>query len=277
MRLLSHSIALTAALVAGTSVNGSPIPIESTAGKVLAFYQVEEFLSDTGAQVEATLKNRKRDLALTKERATEILGYAQRIYRKRNLFSVFRVAYPKVATRATLEPLYQWMLSARGLKLRQGYTQLYKTNEAQWRDFYEHEAATLLRPNRKNALQTFIKSTELTQLLASKRIGADYAVEMALQSYAPAGQRETAAAIKSRLRTRRNGYVDNGQEQAMILATSLTRDLKNEEIDDASRFATSAVGQAATQAFIKALDFTMESAAATLASTIGARSKENVQ
>ena len=53
-----------------------------------------------------------------------------------------------------------------------------------------------------------------------------------------------------------------------IVRDALSKTLKNEEVDDLSKFATSATGQAATQAYLKALDLTLESAANTLASEI---------
>ncbi len=240
----------------------------ATVEKVLDFYHTEDFLDDCLKHVEDAVDRRKKEVTIDEATAKRLKDVAGRIYVKKNLYNVFKVAYSKQTTLENMTALWDWMNSPRGLALRKAYNDQYKEKSSykDWKAYYDKEAKNILKPNRQNALNTFITSNEQWELATAKILGGDFAAWWSTNQLET--QKETLKYVKNKIKPRKTGYIEAAREYFGIYDFALLRDLKNEEIDELSKFASTAFGQGAAKAYRTALEQTMESAGKTLASEI---------
>ena len=249
----------------------APAQAGATVEKVLDFYHTEDFLDDCLKHVEDALERRKKELAVDDAAAKRLKDVAARIYVKRNLYDVFKVAYAKQTTLENMTALWEWMNSPIGLLLRKAYSDHYKTPYKSWKAYYDKESTNVLKPNRKNALNTLLVSSGQNELAITKILGADFAVWWALNAIQP--QPETLRYIRSKITPRRTRYIEPARAYYEIFDAALLRDLKNEQIDELTRFSTSVIGQGADKAYRAALEMTLDSAAKTLGSQLAKGTK----
>jgi hypothetical protein len=245
----------------------------ATVEKVLDFYHTTEFRDDCLHHVEEAVDRRRKEVQMDDDLAKRIKDVAARIYVKKNLYDVFKVAYAKQTTLENMTALWDWMNSPRGISLKKAYDQHYggKGNYKEWKAYYDKEAGIVLKPNRKNAINTYITANEQADYEINKILGGDFAVWWTANQMS--AQKEPIKYIKSKIKPRRTGYLEAAREYFGIYDFSLLRDLRNEEIDDISRFASTVVGQGASKAYANALEQTMDSAAKTLANEIAKGTK----
>ncbi len=259
LRILSSVAAWTLLCAAG------PAP---TVEKVLDFYKTDEFLGDSFKYVQEAIDRRKKDVTIDPALIKRINDLGPRIYTKKNLLDVFKIAYAKNTTMESMTSLYAWQNTPNGLMLRKAYAEHFKGNAASWKKYYDKESPKVLKPNRRNALTTFITSTEQWELYTTKVLGGDFTIWHVLNTIAPANAKETIKSFKEKLKPRKSGFIEPGKEWFLVFDFALLRDVKNEEIDEMSKFPLTVPGQASTKAYRFALEQTFESAAKTLANEI---------
>lgn len=244
----------------------------ATVEKVLDFYRTEEFLDDCLHHVEEAIDRRKKELSFDDALAKRMKDVAARIYVKKNLFNVFKVAYAKATTLENMTALWDWMNSPRGLLLKRAYGQQYENKRYKdWKAYFDKESPTLLKPNRKNAITTFQSTFELWELETTKVLGSDFAVWWTINQ--SSAHKESLRFIKNKIKQRKQGFIEPARTYYDVFDFSLLRDLKNDEIDELSKFASTVVGQSATKAFRTALEQTLENAGKTLANEIAKGTK----
>lgn len=270
--MLALFIALASLPAYGDALKKAPTS-GATVEKVLAFYHTEDFLDDCLKHIEDAVERRQKEVTIEDATARRIKDVAARIYVKKNLYDVFKVAYAKQTTLENMTALWDWMNSPRGLMLRRAYNDHYKGKASfkDWKAFYDKDSKTLLKPNRKNAITTFVTATEQWELGTTKVLGSDFAVWWTTNQLSP--QKETLSYIKGKIKIRKPGYIEPAREYFMIYDFALLRALKNEDIDEISKFSSTVIGQGAAKAYRAALEQTLESAAKTLASEIGKGTK----
>lgn len=261
------SSCLCLALVSG-AVPARAASSKPTVEGVLEAFQTQKLLEEFGfASVEQAVK--RHSPKIRPARAKQILDLARRIYPGKNLYDVFKVAYSKQITLENMTATYKWLATPDGIKFRrasQGYFDVPGTKERL--AYFTATGKALLKPNRKNAFDTFNKTTQPAELVGSLMFGGDYAVRKALEVYKPEAERETDAQIRDHVNVKRDGYVAIGREADDVVASYLFRDLKNAEVDVVTKFFASVPGEAHVKAYRAALDGTLKSAASTLATQL---------
>jgi hypothetical protein len=235
---------------------------------VMAYYHTEQFLNDQLDLLEAALEKRQKEYPVDKKQADRIATLARRIYKPYNLSAAFKTAFARQVKPATLEALHAWQLSVSGIKLRQGLEGLYAVPPATWQGYFDKEKDRILKPNRKNALETFLRNWGQPELAAQKLLGADYAVALALDAMLPEPEQDGARNVKKRIGLRRTAYIGSAAEPLRVANFYMLRAVKNAEIDEMSKFGASTVAADARRAYLKALALTLESAASTLVSEL---------
>ena len=261
---VGHAAAPKPTVSNGATLETPPAP-GATVDKVLAFYQTEDFLDDLYSHLKDAAERRRQETGLDPGAAQRMLVLGERIYRKKNLYDVFKVAYAKATTLENMQTLFKWMNTPRGIALRQGIQRAYELGGFRaWHALYQREMKTAINKNRQNALTTFSTSFEDWELAISKKLGADYAISLAANTTATPAGKETLLALKKRISERRPGYIEDARLYYKVFDYVALRTMKNEEIDELSKFASTPAGQEATRAYREALEATMESAAKTL-------------
>ena len=248
-------------LKCGEPLYGAP---QSMADGALAFYQTESLLKNAFDKFEDALARHRKEEGVTETQLRGLSLIGKRIYQGKNLLKVFTEAYAKVMPVRDLNDLVMWQKTPIALKLAQGVLNLSRAPERKISDYFKKNSPTLLRPNRKNALNTFFKAFEQSVTDASLEAGVDIGVKLGLSGYASASDREKIAQIAEKTEGWKDGY--QGLNQSKWVATNffMLKDMRNDEIDEVSKFAMSITGQAHTQAYIKAMDATFLAAGRTL-------------
>lgn len=241
---------------------------EASVEKVLAFYHVEKLLAASLDDVKAALAKRRKEITIADQRTARIELLAGRIYRPKNLMKVFKVAYAKSTTLESMTALYKWTNTVKGIKLRSALDAAHAASPATRQAYFDKEKGTVLKPNRKNAITTYIQSSDQVTWHVRAKAGAELAIFKALNAFLSAGTRESEQALKEKADGRGEGHQEDAKLKALIFDFYTFKDSKNAEIDEFTKFFASAVGQANTKALLKALDITMDRAASTLAAEI---------
>lgn len=258
MKLLLASAFAFAALPAAAA------PSKPTVDAVLEFFHTEEYLEDVVKCMDDSLARRRKEVPIPDKQMQNITSLSHRIYPASNLYKTFKVAYTKATTIENLTAVYNWMNTPKGIKFRQGFSAAYKATAAQREAYYKKQSKLLLKPNRNNALLTFITNWEQDGLEALVKSECDYGVLMGLNAYLPPESRDKTKYLKDKVVKKRPGYLEQSREGLLIFDFYLLKEMKNEEVDDLSKFATSATGQGHAKAYGKAMEVTLDGAAKTL-------------
>ncbi len=248
-------------------LSASPVmakPSKPTVDYVLEYFHVEDFLRDTEKCVDDALARRKKEITLTDAKIDTIQNLTHRIYPAGNLYKVFKTAYAKQITLENLTGVYTWTTTVKGIKFRQALTSFNKTTPDERKSYFDKQSPVFLKPNRRNAIATFITDFEQDQLWALMQQKCDLGVVVGLNAYAPEKERDSMKYMKDKMAKKQPGYIGAARTLYMTFDFFAFKDMKNEEIDELSKFATSAVGQAHTKAMTKALEGTLDGAAKTL-------------
>lgn len=239
-------------LVASTVFAASP-----TVEQVLDYYHTREFLDQAMNQMEEALQRRRKETTVAEPLAVQMMAMARKIYRPDNLMEVFKVAYAKAISLEQMQAVAAWQVSVKGLILRRGINDFYtKRNPA------PPPEGTV---NRRNAISTFVMANELDDLFMALMLGADWGVWMAIEASQPPQNRESVKFITEKIKARKTGYSATARAKAANYSVEILKKLKNDEIDELSKFASSPAGQGSTRAYRRALELTMERAGQTLA------------
>lgn len=228
--------------------------------KVLGYYHTDVFLDQAMGHVEEALKRRRKEITVPDARGNEILATARKIYKGANLFGVFKVAYAKAITLEQMTALAAWQVGIKGLMLKRGIDAYYGKGKK--------TPPPETKPNRRNAINTYVAAHELVDLHTAFMLGADLGIWMALDAYQPRDSRDTVKFMKEKIKARKTGYNEPARAKVYDVSVEVLKGMKNEEIDEVSKFASSANGQAASRAYRRALELTMERAGETLTAQI---------
>lgn len=235
-----------------------------SAEHVLRFYQTEEVLGSVSLRFEDALNRHRQDDGVTPMQLRGLALIGKKIYQAPNLFKVFVEAYALVISIHDMRDLLAWQKTPLGLRFRQGLKEFFTTPESKIDRFLKKNSLQNLKANRKNTLNTFFKALEQDQIYVNLESGADLGVLLGLSGYAPESDREKVDKIVAQAQGRRLGFSGKSQELWLRQNFFALKDLRNDEIDQVSKFAMSAAGQGHMQAYLKALEVTLTAAAKTL-------------
>ena len=239
-------------------------PSKPTVEAVLEFFHTEDYLEGTVKCMDDALARRKKEVPITDQQMQNLTSLSHRIYPASNLYKSFKLAYTKATTIENLTAVYNWMNTPKGLKFGTGFNNAYKATPAQRESYHKKQSPVLLKPNRQNALGTFITNWQQDGLEALTQTQCDFGVLMGMNGYQPAASRDKTRYLKEKVVRKRSGFIEKAREQLIIFDFYLLKEMKNEEVDDLSKFATSSVGQGHAKAYGKAMEIVLDGAAKTL-------------
>jgi hypothetical protein len=231
---------------------------------VLDFHQVEKILARAVPDIEAAMAKRKKEVTVPASHEKRVLELARRIYPARNLYKTLQVAYTKAITLENLESHYKWQTGPKGIKMRRALEDGWAVGPADHLKYVNGEGTIVLKANRKNALESFVREWQLDLVGATVKGGADFAVFVGLNASVPIDNRDSRTYLKDKIDPRITGYRPEVGVGFGNLSAYAFREMKNAEIDDFVSYGTTSVAQAHTKALIKAIGSTMDAAASTL-------------
>lgn len=231
---------------------------EPSVENVLEYYHCPEFLAQAQQQIEQSIERLRKDESMTPTQSAQVLRLAARIYRGDNLMKVFKFAYGRALNLEALQGLAAWQASPKGRVFGTAIHSYYTTKP------HKRQKPPKLDPNRLNSLNTYLTTNTLVDLWLTFQKGADYGVLLALDTYRPQKERIGQKLIKERINKPNDASIDLAKSAAMSWSNSILAPLSTEDIDEISRFAHGVDGQASIEAFRRALEQTLERAAATL-------------
>jgi hypothetical protein len=262
MRLLTLlAIVSIVALDAGPA---AAEPTKPTVDLVLEILHVEDYLGDVIPAFEAAVARRKKENPISETQKTMLLSLGRRIYPPKNLMKVFKPAYAKAMTPEALTALYAFLNTPTGIKLRQGYAAAYRVKSKARQAYFDSESGSVLKPNRRNALTTYITEWQQDLLHGMMAASLDFGVAMGLNPYQPATAREKPKDMKDKYAQRRASYQGEGRNAFMVLDFYILQEAKNEEIDEMSKFASTNPAKVHTQAMIKGMEAALNGGAVTM-------------
>lgn len=234
------------------------------AEKVLRSYHIDAMLGSVYERLEDALTRHQADKGVTETQLRGVALLGKRIYQPQNMLTIVAEAYTKIISAADLRTLLAWQKTPLGMRYGQAQKTFLQTPVAQISAYYQQESPALLRPNRRNALNTYSRALEQDQLHASLEAGAELGVELGLSGYMSPAARENTVKIAAHSQSMKIGFLGKNQGKALSQNFFLLKDMRNDEIDEISKWAMSVAGQNHTRALIKALDATLLAAAKTL-------------
>lgn len=239
-------------------------PANPTVDKLLDFWQTEGFLDRAATDFQDAVARRRKDVVVTDAQAQALQGLGKRIYPGKNLLRVFKANYTRAITSSAVAALSAWTRTSNGMRLGNGLAAAYKIDAAARQQKFDADSAAF-KANRKNVLHTFLIEWQHDDAYALMQAGLDFGVAMALNTIQPQAARETTKYLKEKAMSHRTGYLPDGRKAALTLDYNALAELKDEDIDELSRFAVTPPAQAHVKAFAKALEATLDGAAVTLA------------
>jgi hypothetical protein len=235
-----------------------------SAEHLLRIYRSEDLLGSVYGRFENALNRHRQDDGVTEMQLRGLALIARKIYQAPNLNKIFVEAYALLISIHDVKDTLDWQKSPLGLRLSHGLKDFFTTPSSKIDRYFKKNSLDTLKPNRKNALNTFFKAHEQDQIYVNLESGADLGVALGLSGYTPEKEREKVEKIATQVQDRRLGFSGKSQKDWLTQNAYVLKDLRNDEIDHISKFAMSAPGQGHTKAFLKALEVTLTAAAKTL-------------
>jgi hypothetical protein len=260
-------IALISALVANMLLTSATFADDkqlAEAGKILEFYRTEDLLEEAMPCMEKHLVSLKKDLNLTQAQQNQVKSLIKRIYPAKNMYKLFKEIFAANFTSEKVSAKLSFINSATGIKLRQAYALSSTTPYAVRKDFYDRNEKTLFTVNRRNVVMTFITSSEQDRAFAALESRCYLALNLARNAYMGAAKRVSIRQLKDAANKRESSYVESARKKYEIFDFFLFKDFELKDIDDLTKYYSSADGQVFTKAYKKSIYDTMESAANTL-------------
>jgi len=232
--------------------------------KILEFYRTETFLEEALPCMERHLALLKKDLNLSAAQQNQVKSLIKRIFPAKNMYKLFKEIFATNFTKDKAATNLDFVKSAAGIKLRQAYALAATTPPAARKDFFDRLEKTLLTSNRRNALMSFITSSEQDRTLAALESRCYLALNLARNAYIGTAKRVSNRQLKDAANKRETSYIEAARKKYEIYDFFLFKDHEMSEIDFLTKYYSSADGQAFTKAYKKTLYATMESAANTL-------------
>jgi hypothetical protein len=242
-----------------------PAAVES----VLSHYHTRQFLADVLPLVEKALSERSEWTDLPGVHVTLIQILVKSNFKVAPIYELFKTSYAKTIDAKTLEELQAWFDSPTGRKLPAAYDALYSADDGAIADFYGKKSGNPVFAVQSEAAATLATASAMDRMLAAKRLGADLAVQTAINSLPEKTQKESFSAMKGRVQIQRAAYLKAAKDHERAAAFMLMRGFSADEVKDLVRFASSATGKAAAEAYLKALEETVDQAAEGLANDVG--------
>jgi hypothetical protein len=177
---------------------------------------------------------------------------------------IFKPAYTKAMTQEGLNALYTFLNTPAGIHLRQGYAAAYRVKSKARQAYFDAESTAVLKPNRRNAISSFITEWQQDLLYSTMAAGLDLTVTMGLNPFQPAASREKPKDMRDKAAVRRATYMDEGRSAFLVQDFYLLKEVKNEDIDEMTKFATTNPAKVHTKAMIKAMEATLDGGAVTM-------------
>ena len=260
-------IALLGALFANTlftSVGLADDKQLAEATKILEFYRTEDFLEEAMPCMEKHLLLLKKDLNLSQAQQNQVKSLIKRIYPAKNMYKIFKEIFATNFTSEKVATKLTFVNSAGGIKLRQAYALSSNTPPATRKDFFDRNEKTLFTVNRRNVVMTFITSAEQDRAFAALESRCYLALTLARNAYVGATKRVSIRQLKDAANKREPSYIEAARKKYEVFDFFLFKDYELKEIDDLTKYYSSADGQVFTKAYKKTIYDTMESAANTL-------------
>jgi hypothetical protein len=234
------------------------------ATKILELYRTEDFLEEVMPCMERHLNLLKKDLNLTTAQQNQVSSLIKRIYPAKNMYKLFKEIFAANFSEDKVERKLAFINSAQGIKLRQAYALSATTPASVRKEFFDRNEKTLLTVNRRNAIMTFITSSEQDRAFAALESRCYLALTLARNAYVGAKKRLSNRQLKETANKREPSYIEAARKKYEIFDFFLFKDSEMKEIDDLTRYYSSPDGQIFTKAYKKTIYGTMESAANTL-------------
>ena len=235
-----------------------------SAEHLLRFYRTPELMDSVYLRFENALNRHRQDDGVSDMQVRGLALIGKKIYQGPNLFKILVDAYALVISIHDVRDVLEWQKTPLGIRFSHGLKEFFSTPETTLNRYLKKNKFENMKPNRKNALNTFFKAQEQDAIYVNLETGADLGVLLGLSGYTPEKDREKTDKIIAQAQGRRLGFSGKSQQQWLRQNFFVLKDLRNDEIDLISKFAMSAAGQGHSQALLKALDFTLTAAAKTL-------------
>lgn len=234
------------------------------ATKILEFYRVEDYLKDAMSCMERHLNAYAADVKMTPAQKQQLASLIKRIYPEKNLYKIFKASFSEAFTAEKIAQKKEFLNTPGGIKLRQAYRSAFASGSSVRQNYYDKNSASLLTPNRKNSILTFITSSEQDRSRATLESRCRFGVALAYNAMLSPTDRSSARQIKDSSVKSENSYIEESRKKYEIFDFFLFKDHTQKEIDQLSLYYSSADGTPFTKAYKKALSTTMEAAANTL-------------
>ncbi len=234
------------------------------ATKILEFYRTEEFLEEAMPCMERHINLLKKDLNLSTAQQNQVKALIKRIYPAKNMYKLFKEIFATNYTSEKVATKLNFVNSPSGIKLRQAYGLAATTPVSTRKDFFDRNEKTLLTVNRRNVIMTFITSSEQDRAFAALESRCYLGLNLARNAYLGAKKRISNRQLKEAANKRELSYIEGARKKYEFFDFFLFKDYEMKEIDELTKYYSSADGQVFTKAYKKTLYDTMESAANTL-------------
>ena len=234
------------------------------ATKILEFYRTEEFLEEAMPCIERHIILLKKDLNLSAAQQNQIKALIKRIYPAKNMYKLFKEIFAANYTSEKVATKLAFVNAPAGIKLRQAYGLAAITPPVTRKDFFDRNEKTLLTVNRRNVIMTFITSSEQDRAFAALESRCYLGLQLARNAYVGAKKRISNRQLKEAANKRESSYIESARKKYEVFDFFLFKDYEMKEIDELTKYYSSADGQVFTKAYKKTIYGTMESAANTL-------------
>jgi hypothetical protein len=238
------------------------------ADKVIEFFRMDAFFGDAATWYSDAVARAKKDGPIPEGQLQTMDNLGKRILPPKNIVKIFKTAYIRAITPDNLKKLSDWMLTPQAIQLRTAYAKTLKVGAKARQAYVDGPGAAQLKPNRKNAIRTFTTAWGHEPLFVACRTEMDYVVRLALNAFLPPNTREVPKILKDAVLARKSTYVEPASAYYRVFDAYLLKDLRSEQIDELSKFAETAVGEAHVKAMQKALEATIDAAGKTMADQI---------
>lgn len=254
------SVAAFCILMSASTASSSDL-----ADRLLQMKQTAAMFDNMLPVFEAALKRKTAYTEIPAAQQKKILETAERIYRQKNLFEVFQAAYITFSDERIVKAELKFLNGKVGKLLANAMADETQTDfDTRRQKYFQKRSFKNLPANRKNSLESYIKTSKKAEMIGSLHLGMDIGVEMALNAFKKDVYRKSIKEIKIEGRQRHSNYIIDNSEEMMTRITYSHRSLSNAQLDFASKFYFSRTGENTVSAYMKAFEITFDRAAKTL-------------